>query len=250
MSGHSKWANIKRKKGKNDAERGKVFTKIAKELAVAVQQGGADPDGNFRLKMVIQKAKAANMPNDNIKRCIDKAAGGGEGINYEEFCYEGYGPAGTAILLEIMTDNRNRTASEVRHLFSRNGGNLGETGCVAWMFDRVGRIVVDMEERDEDDVMMAALDAGADDVTFEDEKAIIITTPEELESVRLGLVDADIDLEEAEVTRIPQNTVVVESLEDAEKVLSLYDALEDHDDVQNAFSNFEISDEIMEQIEG
>lgn len=249
MSGHSKWSTIKRKKGKIDAERGKVFTKIAKELAVAVQQGGPDPDGNFRLKMMIQKAKAVNMPNDNIKRCIEKAAGGGEGINYEEFVYEGYGPAGTAILLEIMTDNRNRTASEVRHLFSRNGGNLGETGCVAWMFDRVGRIVVDMENKDEDDVMMAALDAGADDVTFEDGKAEILTAPEELENVRLGLLDAKLEPEEAEVTRIPQNTIAVESVEDAEKVLTLFDALEDHDDVQNAFSNFEISDEIMEQVE-
>ena len=249
MSGHSKWANIKRKKGKMDAERGKIFTKIAKELAVAVQQGGPDPDGNFRLKLIIQKAKAANMPNDNIQRCIQKAAGDGEGAKYDEVIYEGYGPSGTAILLEIMTDNRNRTASEIRYLFSRNGGNLGESGCVAWMFDRVGRIVVPMDGKDEDDVMMAALDAGADDVTFEAGQAEIITRPEELENVRLGLNDADVEIEEAEVTRIPKNTVAVEDADDAAKVLRLYDALDDHDDVQNAYSNFEISDEILEQID-
>lgn len=249
MSGHSKWANIKRKKGKMDAERGKVFTKIAKELAVAVQQGGPEPDNNFRLKLIIQKAKAANMPNDNIQRCIQKAAGGGEGTKYDEVIYEGYGPSGTAILLEIMTDNRNRTASEIRYLFSRNGGNLGETGCVAWMFDRVGRIVVPMEDREEDDVMMAALDAGADDVTFEDGMAEIITLPEELENVRLGLNDAGIEISEAEVTRIPKNTVAVENPEDAAKVIKLYDALDEHDDVQNAYSNFEISDEILEQLD-
>lgn len=249
MSGHSKWANIKRKKGKMDAERGKIFTKIAKELSVAVQQGGPDPDGNFRLKLIIQKAKASNMPNDNIQRCIQKAAGGGEGEKYDEIVYEGYGPYGTAMLLEITTDNRNRTASEIRHLFSRNDGNLGETGCVAWMFDRVGRIVVPMEGLDEDDVMMSALDSGADDVTFEDGMAEIITLPEELENVRLGLNDAGLEIVDAEVTRIPKNTVTVDDPEAAEKVLRLFDALDDHDDVQNAYSNFEISDEIMEQLE-
>ncbi|MEG1478170.1 MAG: YebC/PmpR family DNA-binding transcriptional regulator [Clostridiales bacterium] len=249
MSGHSKWANIKRKKGKVDAERGKAFTKISREIIVAVQQGGADPDGNFRLKLMIQKAKAANMPNDNINRCIQKAAGGDGDTKYDEIVYEGDGPAGTAIHLEIMTDNRNRTASEIRYLFSRNGGNLGETGCVAWMFDRVGRITVPMEGKDEDDVMMAALDAGAEDVTFEDGIGEVITKPEELENVRLGLVDANVDMDEAEVTRIPKNTVAVESLEDAQKVINLFEALDDQDDVQNAYSNFEISDEILEQID-
>ncbi|MEG2638514.1 MAG: YebC/PmpR family DNA-binding transcriptional regulator [Clostridiales bacterium] len=249
MSGHSKWANIKRKKGKVDAERGKAFTKISREIIVAVQQGGADPDGNFRLKLMIQKAKAANMPNDNINRCIQKAAGADGDTKYDEIVYEGYGPAGTAILLEIMTDNRNRTASEIRYLFSRNGGNLGETGCVAWMFDRVGRITVPMEGKDEDDVMMAALDAGAEDVTFEDGIGEVITKPEELENVRLGLVDANVDMDEAEVTRIPKNTVAVESLEDAQKVINLFEALDDQDDVQNAYSNFEISDEILEQLD-
>ena len=181
MSGHSKWANIKRRKGAVDAERAKAFTKISREIIVAVQQGGPDPDGNFRLKLMIQKAKAANMPNDNINRCIQKAAGNTEESKMDEIVYEGYGPAGTAILLEIMTDNRNRTASEIRYLFSRNGGNLGETGCVAWMFDRIGRIVIPMEGKDEDDVMMTALDAGAEDVSFEDGNCEVVTLPENLE---------------------------------------------------------------------
>lgn len=248
MSGHSKWANIKRRKGAVDAERAKAFTKISREIIVAVQQGGPDPDGNFRLKLMIQKAKAANMPNDNINRCIQKAAGNGEGSKMDEIIYEGYGPAGTAILLEIMTDNRNRTASEIRYLFSRNGGNLGETGCVAWMFDRIGRIVIPMEGKDEDDIMMTALDAGAEDVSFEEENCEIITLPENLEEVRKALMDAGLEPSEVEVTRIPKNTVAIEDVEQAKQVLKLYDALDEYDDVQNAYSNFEISDEILEQL--
>ncbi|MGI5873257.1 MAG: YebC/PmpR family DNA-binding transcriptional regulator [Bacillota bacterium] len=248
MSGHSKWANIKRRKGAVDAERAKAFTKISREIIVAVQQGGPDPDGNFRLKLMIQKAKAANMPNDNINRCIQKAAGNTEGTKMDEIVYEGYGPAGTAILLEIMTDNRNRTASEIRYLFSRNGGNLGETGCVAWMFDRVGRIVIPMEGKDEDDVMMAALDAGAEDVGFEDGNCEIVTLPENLEDVRKGLMEQGFEPSEVEVTRIPKNTVAVEDVEQARQVVKLYDALDEYDDVQNAYSNFEISDEILEQL--
>lgn len=248
MSGHSKWANIKRRKGAVDAERAKAFTKISREIIVAVQQGGPDPDGNFRLKLMIQKAKAANMPNDNINRCIQKAAGNGEDTKYDEIVYEGYGPAGTAILLEIMTDNRNRTASEIRYLFSRNGGNLGETGCVAWMFDRVGKIIVPMDGKEDDDVMMLALDAGAEDVSFEDNAGEIITLPEELENVRKALLEAGLEITDAEVTRIPQNTVPIEDVEQARQVLKLYDALDECDDVQNAYSNFEISDDILEQI--
>lgn len=248
MSGHSKWANIKRRKGAQDAERAKAFTKISREIIVAVQQGGPDPDGNFRLKLMIQKAKAANMPNDNINRCIQKAAGNTEGSKMDEIIYEGYGPAGTAILLEIMTDNRNRTASEIRYLFSRNGGNLGETGCVAWMFDRIGRIVIPMEGKDEDEVMMTALDAGAEDVSFEDDNCEVTTLPENLEEVRKALEAAGLDMTEVEVTRVPQNTVAVEDVEQARQVLKLYDALDEYDDVQNAYSNFEISDEILEQL--
>lgn len=248
MSGHSKWANIKRRKGAVGAERAKAFTKISREIIVAVQQGGPDPDGNFRLKLMIQKAKAANMPNDNINRCIQKAAGNGDDTKYDEIVYEGYGPAGTAILLEIMTDNRNRTASEIRYLFSRNGGNLGETGCVSWMFDRVGRITVPMAGKEEDDVMMLALDAGAEDVSYEDGIGEIITLPEELENVRKALTDAGMEITDAEVTRIPKNTVAVDDVEQARQVLKLYDALDEYDDVQNAYSNFEISDDILEQI--
>ena len=248
MSGHSKWANIKRRKGAVDAERAKAFTKISREIIVAVQQGGPDPDGNFRLKLMIQKAKAANMPTDNINRCIQKAAGNTEESKMDEIVYEGYGPAGTAILLEIMTDNRNRTASEIRYLFSRNGGNLGETGCVAWMFDRIGRIVIPMEGKDEDDVMMTALDAGAEDVSFEDGNCEVVTLPENLEEVRVALSEAGLEMTEVEVTRVPKNTVAVEDVEQARQVLKLYDALDEYDDVQNAYSNFEISDEILEQL--
>ncbi len=248
MSGHSKWANIKRRKGAVDAERAKAFTKISREIIVAVQQGGPDPDGNFRLKLMIQKAKAANMPNDNINRCIQKAAGNGDDTKYNEVVYEGYGPAGTAILLEIMTDNRNRTASEIRYLFSRNGGNLGETGCVAWMFDRVGRITAPLAGKEEDDFMMIALDAGAEDVSFEDGLGEIITLPEELENVRKALLEAGLEITDAEVTRIPKNTVAVDDVDQARQVLTLYDALDEYDDVQNAYSNFEISDDILEQI--
>ena len=248
MSGHSKWANIKRRKGAVDAERAKAFTKISREIIVAVQQGGPDPDGNFRLKLMIQKAKAANMPNDNINRCIQKAAGNTEESKMDEIVYEGYGPAGTAILLEIMTDNRNRTASEIRYLFSRNGGNLGETGCVAWMFDRIGRIVIPMAGKDEDDVMMTALDAGAEDVTFEDGNCEVVTLPENLEEVRVALSEAGLEMTDVEVTRVPKNTVAIEDVEQARQVLKLYDALDEYDDVQNAYSNFEISDEILEQL--
>ena len=248
MSGHSKWANIKRKKSKVDDERGKIFTKISRELIVAVRQGGPDPDGNFRLKLIIQKAKAANMPNDNINRCIQKAAGEGDGVQYDEIIYEGYGPAGTALLVEITTDNRNRTASEIRYIFSRNGGNLGEQGCVAWMFDRIGRITVPMEGLDEDEVMMIALEGGAEDFSVEDEIAEIATLPENLEVVRQALIEAHLPVAEAEVTRVPQNTVALESVEQAATVLKLYDLLEENDDVQNVYSNFEISDEIMEQL--
>ena len=248
MSGHSKWANIKRRKGAVDAERAKAFTKISREIIVAVQQGGPDPDGNFRLKLMIQKAKAANMPNDNINRCIQKAAGNTEESKMDEIVYEGYGPAGTAILLEIMTDNRNRTASEIRYLFSRNGGNLGETGCVAWMFDRIGRIVIPMEGKDEDDVMMTALDAGAEDVSFEDGNCEVVTLPENREEVRVALSEAGLEMTDVEVTRVPKNTVAIEDVEQARQVLKLYDALDEYDDVQNAYSNFEISDEILEQL--
>lgn len=249
MSGHSKWANIKHKKARQDEAKGAIFTKISKEIMVAVKQGGPDPEGNFRLKLCIQKAKASNMPNDNINRAIQKAAGGTDGDNFEQLFYEGYGPAGVAVLVDILTDNRNRTASEIRYIFSRNGGNLGETGCVAWMFERKGRLVVDLSEKDEDEVMEAALEAGAEDFKVEDNMAEIITEPETLEEVRSNILNAGIEVQEAEVPMIPQNTIDVTELELAKKLLKLMDALEEHDDVQNVYANFDISDEIMKQME-
>ncbi len=249
MSGHSKWANIKHKKARADEAKGKIFTKVAKEIYVAVKQGGPDPDGNFRLKLAIQKAKECNMPNDNINRAIQKAAGANDNNAYEEFYYEGYGPAGVAVLCEILTDNRNRTASEIRHIFSRHGGNLGETGCVAWMFDRKGRMTVDMEGREEDDVMMAALDAGAEDVNFSEEEAEIIVAPDDLEPVRDSLTAADIVCHNAEIAMIPQNTIDIEEVEVARKLLRLTDALEDNDDVQNIYANFSFTDDVEAMLE-
>jgi YebC/PmpR family DNA-binding regulatory protein len=249
MSGHSKWANIKHKKARQDEAKGAVFTKLSKEIMVAVKQGGPDPDGNFRLKLCIQKAKANNMPNDNINRAIQKAAGGTDADNFEELFYEGYGPAGVAVLVEILTDNRNRTASEIRYLFSRNGGNLGETGCVAWMFDRKGRLVIEMEGQDEETVMMAALDAGAEDMQVEEDNAEIITEPDALEEVRKKMIEAGIEPKEAEVTMIPQNTIEITDVEQAKKLMKLVEALEDHDDVQNVYANFDFPESIISQLE-
>ena len=247
MSGHSKWANIKHRKGRQDAKKAKIYTKIGKEIVIAVKQGGSDPDVNARLKMVIQKARANNMPMDNITRNIQKASGELEGVNYEEFPYEGYGPGGAAVMLDIMTDNRNRTAGEVRHLFSKYGGNLGESGCVAWMFDKKGLIMIDKEDlkADPDDVMMTALEAGAEDMKDEGDSIEVTCAPEEFEGVETALREAGYPVTVAEITMIPQTTVALEGSE-AEKMLKLMDALEDHDDVQNVYSNFDIDDEMME----
>jgi YebC/PmpR family DNA-binding regulatory protein len=250
MSGHSKWANIKRKKSKVDDERGKIFTKISKEIAVAVRQGGPDPDGNFRLKLAIQKAKSNNMPADNINRCIQKAAGNTENTAYEEFFYEGYGPGGVAVLAAIMTDNRNRTASEIRYIFSRNNGNLGETGCVAWMFERKGQIIADLGNHEEDDLIMLALEAGADDVEFEEDTAEIVTGTEALEPVRAALLAGGFAVASAEIAMLPANTVSIDDEETARKLLKLLDALEDNDDVQQVYANYDIDDEVMAMLEG
>lgn len=249
MSGHSKWANIKHKKARQDEAKGAIFTKVSKEIMVAVKQGGPDPDGNFRLKLCIQKAKASNMPNDNINRAIQKAAGSGDGDNFEELFYEGYGPGGVAVLLDILTDNRNRTASEIRYIFSRNGGNLGETGCVAWMFDRKGRMVIDMEEKDEEEVMMIALEAGAEDFRADEESAEVITEPDALEEVRGKMIAAGIEPMEEGVAMIPQNTIEITDVEQAKKLLKLVDILEEHDDVQNVYANFDLPDSILSQID-
>lgn len=249
MSGHSKWANIKHKKARQDDARGAIFTKISKELMVAVKQGGPDPNGNFRLKLMIQKAKANNMPNDNINRAILKASTAGEGDNFEEIFYEGYGPGGIAILLDILTDNRNRTASEIRYIFSRNGGNLGETGCVAWMFDRKGRILVDMIGKDEEEVMMLALEAGAEDFNMEEDSAEIITNIDSLETVRQCIMAAGIEPQEEGVTMIPQNIIEITDLEQAKTIMKIIEILEEHDDVQNVYANFEIAEDIIEQMD-
>ena len=257
MSGHSKWANIKRKKGANDAARGKIFTKIGREIQVAVRQGGPDPDGNFRLKLCIQKAKANNMPSDNITRCIQKAAGLGDANIIEEFFYEGYGAGGVAILCEMMTDNRNRCAAEIRHTFSRNNGNLGETGCVSYMFERKGSIVVDMTGVEEDELMMAALEAGAEDMTtdpgddYEDiaPTATIYCAPGDLQAVEDALAQEGFKITTGEVIMKPSNTIEIDDQETAAKLLKLVEALEDNDDVNNVYANYEISDEIMAMLD-
>lgn len=240
MAGHSKWANIKHRKGRADAQRGKVFTKIAKEIMVAVKQGGGDPEANFKLKLAIQKARVNNMPNDNIKRAVQRGSGELEGENYEEVVYEGYGPGGAAVFLEILTDNRNRTAPEIRHIFSKNGGSLGEAGCVAWMFDRRGLLVIEKtDEVDEEEIMLEALEAGAIDVKIEEDSIEIITVPEDFEEVKNTLSDRGYNFVMEEVTRIPQNTIKIEG-KDAETMEKLLDIFEDHGDVQNVYSNFKM----------
>ncbi len=240
MSGHSKWATIKRKKAKVDAQRGKLFTRLSKEIILAAKAGGGDPDGNMRLKSAIQRAKEANIPNDNIQRAIMKGTGELGSGNFEEIIYEGYGPGGVAVMLEIMTDNRNRIAGEIRHFFSRYGGNLGETGCVSWMFDKKGLIVIDQETgADEDDLLLAALEVGAEDMKVEEDSFEIYTDPDNFEAVRDALAERGFALSEAELTMIPQTSINLADKE-AEQMLKLMDALEDLDDVQEVYANFDI----------
>ncbi|SEJ13080.1 DNA-binding regulatory protein, YebC/PmpR family [Propionispira arboris] len=243
MSGHSKWANIKRKKGANDAIRGKVTTKIGREITVAVRMGGSDVTGNMRLKLALSKAKANNIPKENIQRAIQKGMGAADGSSYEELFYEGYGPAGSAVMIDILTDNRNRTAADIRHLFSKNGGNLGETGCVGWMFKKKAVFIVDRESYDnEEDLMLLVLDAGADDFKAEDDSFEIIAAPEDFEAIAQVLEDNKIETVEAEVTMVPDTTVKIEG-KDAIKMMNLIEALEEHDDVQNVYSNYDIDEE-------
>lgn len=245
MSGHSKWANIKHKKGKADAARGKIFTKIGREIAIAVRDGGPDPVSNGKLRDVIAKAKANNMPNDNIQRSIKKAAGEGDGANYVEISYEGYGPAGTAIIVECITDNRNRTASDVRHAFEKFGGSLGATGCVGWMFDRRGMIIIDQEGLDEDEVMMDALDAGAMDMQAEGGVFEVITEPNDLDKVRQAL-EGKYTLTSAQVENVPQNTVAPQG-EDLENLYKILELLDDSDDVNEVYHNAELPEEEEEE---
>jgi YebC/PmpR family DNA-binding regulatory protein len=248
VSGHSKWSNIKHKKAKMDAQKGKVFTKLGRELIVAARSGGGDPNNNFRLKIAIENARSANMPNDNIQRAIQKGVGGGEGTNYEELRYEGYGPGGVAIMVNAVTDNRNRTAGEIRHIFSKNGGNLGETGCVGWMFNEKGQLTLMKEtlKFNEDELMLIALEAGAEDVQQEDESFVIYTEPADMEIVRQGLINQGIEIAEAGVDLIPQNTVEVTDPDQAKKLIRLMDLLEEHDDTQGVSANFEFADSLSE----
>ena len=249
MSGHSKWANIKHKKGKTDALKAKLATKIGREITVAARMGGADPTGNMRLKLALQKARENNIPKDNIQRAIDKGIGATDMNAYEEIVYEGYGPAGTAFIVEAVTDNKNRTASEMRMTFSRKDGNLGADGAVSWMFKKKGIITVKSEGIDTDEFMMAALEAGAEDVEENDGVFEVTTEYTEFQTVLENLKNAGYQYEEAEITMIPENTVEITDLETAKKVMALYDALEDLDDSQNVYSNFDISDEILEQLD-
>lgn len=241
MSGHSKWATIKRKKGALDAKRGKMFTKLIKELTIAAREGGGDPSANPRLRLAVDNAKAANMPQDNIERAIKKATGELEGVTYHELTYEGYGPAGVAILVEVATDNKNRIVAEVRHIFSKYGGSMGENGSVAWMFDRKGVISMPKQGKSEDDIMEIILDAGAEDLQTEEEFFEIQTPLESFEPVRKAIADKELSVENASLQWIAKNTVPVAG-EDAEKVMKLIEAMEDNDDVQNVYSNADIDE--------
>ncbi|MFA6989790.1 MAG: YebC/PmpR family DNA-binding transcriptional regulator [Candidatus Gastranaerophilaceae bacterium] len=246
MSGHSKWATIKHKKAKVDAQRGVAFAKFSREIMVAAKIGGSDPNANFRLRTAIDKAKAAGLPNDNIKRALEKASGSCMADNFEEITYEGYGPGGVAVFIEAMTDNRNRTAGDIRSYFNKNNGNLGETGCVGWIFKQCGVITTKKEKIDQDKLFDAAINAGAEDFVVEDDEYKIITNPDDLQTVSENLEKAGYEFETVEKTRIPQNTTPVEDKEIAKYLFRLLDSIEIHDDVQNVYANFEIDDELLE----
>lgn len=238
MSGHSKWANIKNKKEKTDSQRGRIFTKIGRELAIAVKEGGPDPVNNNKLRDVIAKAKANNMPNDNIARSIKKAAGEGSSVNYEEITYEGYGPGNMAVIVSVLTDNRNRTAAEMRHIFDKSGGNLGNSGCVGWMFDKKGLIVIERTaSMDEDEVMMHALEAGAADFIAQDDAFEIYTDPMEFSKVREALEALKYEFISADLQMIPQNTVTITDPETVEKIERFLEKLDENEDVQEVFHN-------------
>jgi len=247
MSGHSKWSTIKRKKGAADAKRGKIFTKIIKEITLAARLGGGDPDGNARLRTAILAAKTENMPKDNIERAIKKGTGGGGAFVYEEVTYEGYGPGGVAVFVEVMTDNKNRTVAGIRHIFSKHGGNLAENGAVSWIFSKKGSILIDKKTVDEDKLMEVALDAGAEDIQEEENEFEVITSPGAFETVRKALENAGIKYLEAKLGMIPQNTVKLDG-DKAVSMLKLVEKMEDNDDVQNVYANFDIPDAIMERL--
>jgi YebC/PmpR family DNA-binding regulatory protein len=244
MSGHNKWSTIKHKKGAADAKRGKLFSKIIKEISIAARMGGGDPEGNPRLRTAVNAARAANMPKDNVEKAIKRGTGEIEGVNYEEIIYEGYGPGGVAVLVEVLTDNKNRTVAEVRHIFEKYNGNLGESGCVSWMFKKQGIVVVTADGLDEDEVMEVALECGALDVKKEGHAFEVTADPADVETVRKAVEDKGWKIELAEVTMIPQTTVKLEGKK-AEQMLKMMDALDDNDDMQRVFANFDISEEDM-----
>ncbi|MCC6222018.1 MAG: YebC/PmpR family DNA-binding transcriptional regulator [Thermoleophilia bacterium] len=249
MSGHSKWSTIKHKKGAADAKRGQLFSKLARAIIVAAREGGPDPEGNLALANAIEKAREASMPKDNIERAIARGSGAGaDSEAYEHVVYEGYGPAGVALLVEALTDNRNRTASDVRHLFAKNDGNLGTSGAVAWLFERKGVIIVDADRADEDELTLAAADAGAEDVALDGSTFQVTTAPEDLAAVRSALETAGIAFESAALTMVPKTTVEVADEGAARKLVRLMDALEDNDDVQGVYANFDIPERVLEAV--
>lgn len=243
MSGHSKWSTIKRKKGANDAQRAKIFTKIAREILVAVKAGGPDPDNNSSLKDAIAKARAANMPNDNINRTIKKAAGEGEGDNYETVTYEGYGPAGVAVIVNTLTDNRNRTAANVRHYFDKFGGNMGTTGCVSFMFDEKGVIMIENDEIDEDEITMDALEAGAEDISVDEECIEITTAPADFHAVRDAL-EGKYNITSAEISQVPQTMTQLTDEEQIKQMSRMLENMEDDDDVQDVYHNWDMPEDL------
>ncbi|RLB34686.1 MAG: YebC/PmpR family DNA-binding transcriptional regulator [Deltaproteobacteria bacterium] len=248
MSGHSKWATIKRKKSKEDEKRGKIFTRLIKEISVAARTGGGDPEANPRLRTAVENAKAANMPKENIERAIKKGTGELPGTNYEEAVYEGYGPGGVALYIEVLTDNKNRTVSELRHILTKHGGHMGEAGCVSWMFTQKGQIFVDAEKYDEETVFLEASDLGAEDMVTEEGLHVITTASEEMTAVREGLVNRNIEVKDAELVMVPSSTVKLDE-KDAQRVLKLMELIEDHDDVQRVSSNFDIDEEVLRKLE-
>ena len=249
MSGHSKWSSIKHKKGAADAKRGQLFTKLTRALIVAAKDGGPDPAANLALQNAIEKARAASMPKDNIERAIARGSGtGADGASYEHISYEGYGPGGVAVYVDVLTDNRNRTAGEVRHIFARHDGNLAESGAVAWLFERKGVVLVDRDSTDEDELTLAAADAGAEDVAGEGSSFEVTCAPEDLNAVREALEKAGIAVSDAEVTMLPKTTVEIDDESVARKVLKLIDGLEENDDVQDVYANFDIPERVLEAV--
>lgn len=248
MSGHSKWSTIKRKKAATDAKRGQIFTKLGKELSLAAREGGPDPEINFKLRLVMDKAKAANMPKDNIERAVRRGAGLEKGVTLEEITYEGYGPHGVALIIEVVTDNRNRAVADVRRSFNKLGGSLGESGCVAWQFEPKGYLTLDPDGKDQDEIFDIAVEWGADDVVFGDDLMEVFTAPEDFQTVREALERRGIELESAEITLVPKTTITLDEKKTFQN-MNLISSLEDHDDVQQVYSNLDISDQLMTKYE-